>query len=150
MLLSSETLRGQTRRERDTRRVFLWRTLSWNSLKLPIFVMFNKDWPFTVYALYQVRTISWYNRWSGAVPHVSNRTKRSNLQRRDKTYSVLGCVGVWVCGERISLRCRQVTSAVPKTMKNLCPTVLQLKRVISTWWDENMTLIVFSTRYKIH
>ena len=31
-----------------------------------------------------------------------------------KTYSVLGCVG-----ERISLRCRQVTSKVPKTVKNL-------------------------------
>ena len=73
--------------------------------------------------LYQVRTIFWHNRWSGAVPHVSNRMKRSNLQKGNKTlllfwgvktYSVLGCAG-----ERISLRCRQVTSKVPKIVKNL-------------------------------
>ena len=43
-------------------------------------------------------------------------------KKRDKTCSVWGCVGVWVCGcvgERISLRCRQVESKVPKTVKNL-------------------------------
>ena len=45
-----------------------------------------------------MRTIFWHNRWSGAVPHVSNRMKRSNLQKRGKTYSVLGCVVVWVWG----------------------------------------------------
>ena len=48
--------------------------------------------------LNQVRTMFWHNRWSRAVPHVSNRMKRPNLQKRDKTYSVLGCVGVWVFG----------------------------------------------------
>ena len=31
-----------------------------------------------------MRTIFWHNRWSGAVPHVSQRMKRSNLQNRDK------------------------------------------------------------------
>ena len=61
---------------------------------------------------YQVRTIFWHNRWSRAVPHVSNRMKRLKLQKRDKTCSVLGCAG-----ERISLRCRQVTSKVPKAVK---------------------------------
>ena len=91
-------------------------------------------------------TIFWHNRWSGAVPHVSNRMKRSNLQKRDKTCSVLECAG-----GRISLRCRQVTSKVPKNReKSLCPTVLQLRWVISTWWDENMTLFVFSACYEIH
>ena len=33
--------------------------------------------------------------------------------------------------------------------KSLCPTVLQLGWVISTWWDENMTLFVFSACYEI-
>ena len=33
--------------------------------------------------------------------------------------------------------------------KSLCPTVLQLKWVISTWWDENMTLFVFSACHEI-
>ena len=52
-----------------------------------------------------------HNRRSGAVPHVSNRMKRSNLQKRDKTYFVLGCAGCAGCaGERISLLCRQVAS----------------------------------------
>ena len=32
---------------------------------------------------YQVRTTFWHNRWSGALLHVSNRMKRSNLQKRD-------------------------------------------------------------------
>ena len=63
-----------------------------------------------------MRTIFWHNRWRGAVPHVSNWMKRSNLQKRDKTYSVLGCAG-----GTPSLRCRQVTSKVPKTVKNLPP-----------------------------
>ena len=83
-----------------------------------------------------MRTIFWHNRWSGAVPHASNRMKRSNLQKRDKTHSVLG----WA-GERISSRCRQVTSKVPKTVKNLF--ILQFcswNGIISRWWNENMTL----------
>ena len=63
---------------------------------------------------YQMQTIFWHNLRSGAVSHVSNRMKRSNLQKTDKTHSVLG----WA-GERISSRCRQVTSKVPKTVKNL-------------------------------
>ena len=41
---------------------------------------------------YQVRTIFWHNHWSGALPHVSNRMKRSNLQKTDKTRS---CFGMW-------------------------------------------------------
>ena len=40
--------------------------------------------------------------------------KRSNLRKRDKTYSVLE----WA-GERISSRCHQVTRKVPKTGKIL-------------------------------
>ena len=44
---------------------------------------------------YQVRTIFWHNRWSGAVLHGSNWIKRSNLQKRDKKFPVLRCVGVW-------------------------------------------------------
>ena len=71
-----------------------------------------------MHVIYQVRTIFWHNRWSGAVPHVSNRMKHSNLQKSGKTHSVLGCAGC--VGERISVRCHQVTSKVPKTVKNLC------------------------------
>ena len=37
-----------------------------------------------------------------------------------------------------------------KPRKSLCPTVLKLRCVISTWWDENMTLFVFSACYEIH
>ena len=47
---------------------------------------------------YQVRTIFWHNRWSGAVPHLSNRMKRSNFQKRDKTHFALGVCGV--CGRK--------------------------------------------------
>ena len=65
-----------------------------------------------VIVLHQVRAVFWHNPWSGAVPHVSTRMKRSNLQKRDKTYSRLGCAG-----ERIYLRCRQVIRKVPKPWK---------------------------------
>ena len=41
--------------------------------------------------VHQVRTIFWHYRQSGAVSHGSNSVKRSNWQKRDKTYSVLGC-----------------------------------------------------------
>ena len=64
--------------------------------------------------MYQVRSIFWHNRWNGAVLHLSNRMKRLNLQKRQNIF----CFGGGR-GERISLRCRQVTSKVPKTMKNL-------------------------------
>ena len=70
----------------------------------------------SIHSHYQVRTIFWHNGWSGAVPHVSNRMKRSNWQKRDKNTLFWG---VWVCGERIFLRCRQVESKVPKIVKNL-------------------------------
>ena len=88
---------------------------------------------------YQVRTIFWHNRRSVAVPHVSNRMKPSNLQKRDKPYSVLGCVGV-----------REKPWSPKIREKSPCPTVLQLEWVISTRWDENMTLFVFSACYEIH
>ena len=98
--------------------------------------------------VYQVRTMFWYNRWSGAVPHVSNRMKRSNFSKKRKNilcFGVCGCVE-----ERIFLLC-QVTHKAPKTVKNLfCPTVSQLRWIISTWRDENMTLFVFSACYEIH
>ena len=58
------------------------------------------------------------------------------------------CFGA--CEERISLRCRQVTSKVSKSWKSHRPTVLQLRWVISTWWDENVTLFVFPACYEIH
>ena len=71
---------------------------------------------------YQVRTIFWHNRWSGAVPHVSNRMKRSNLQKRDKKYSVLECAG---CGGKEFLYVVAKLQASLKNLeKSLCPTVL--------------------------
>ena len=98
--------------------------------------------------LYQVRAIFRHNRWSGAVPHVSNRMKRANLSKKRQNmlcFGVCGCVG-----ERISVLCRQVTSKVPKAVKNLCPLVLELRWAISTWWEENMTLFVFSACYEVN
>ena len=98
-----------------------------------------------------MRTIFWHNRWSGAVPHVSNRMKRSNLPKRDKTYSVLGCVGVWVCERKDFFALSPSYKESPKNReKSLCPTVLQLRWVISTWWDENVTLFVFSACHEVH
>ena len=34
--------------------------------------------------------------------------------------------------------------------KSLCSKVLELRWIISTWWDENMTLFVFSASYETH
>ena len=63
----------------------------------------------------------WHNRWSGAVLHVANRMKRSNLQKRDKTYPVLGCVG-----ERISFTLSPSYAPSLKNLgKSLYPTVLE-------------------------
>ena len=45
------------------------------------------------YEYYQVGTIFWRNRCSGAVSHVVNRMKHSKFQKRDKTYSVSGVCG---------------------------------------------------------
>ena len=95
-----------------------------------------------------MRTIFWHNRWSGAVLHVSNRMKRSNLQKRDKTYSVLGCFGV--CGRKNFFTLSPSYAPSPKNReKSLYPTVLELGWVILRWWDEKMTLFVFSACYKV-
>ena len=45
-----------------------------------------------------MRTIFWHNRWSGAVPHVSNRMKRPNFQNRDRIHSVSGCKNIHCFG----------------------------------------------------
>ena len=68
-----------------------------------------------VATVYQVRTIFWHNRWRGAVPHVSNRMKRSNLPKRDKKYSVRGVWGVREKGFLFVVVMRKV----PKTGKNI-------------------------------
>ena len=77
------------------------------------------------------------------------------LAKKRQTYSVLGCVGVWVCG-CVGVRKKEFFYVVAKLQaksqkpsKSLCPTVLELRWVISTWWDENMTLFVFSACYEI-
>ena len=94
---------------------------------------------------YRVRKIFWHNRWSGAVPHVFNRMERSNLQERHKTLYF----GVWGRENFFTLTPSYAQS--PKNReKSRCSTVLQLRWVISTWWDENKTLFVFSACYEIH
>ena len=40
-----------------------------------------------------MRTIFWHNRWSGTMPHVFNRVKRSNLQK--KRQKILGFGACW-------------------------------------------------------
>ena len=95
-------------------------------------------------SFYQVRTIFWHNRWSGAVPHVSNRMKRSNLQKKGKNILCLGGGG-----RKNFFTLSPSHAQSPKNHeKSLCPTVLQLRWIISTWWDENMTLYFqHDTRY---
>ena len=101
----------------------------------------KKSWKVSLLLQYQVRTIFWHNRRSGAVPHVSNRMKRSNLQKRDKTFSVLGCAGC--VEERISLCCRQVTSKVPKTVKNLfsCSFAVEMGHLDMVRWKYDSVCI---------
>ena len=96
-------------------------------------------------SIYQVQIIFWHNRWSDALPHVSNRMKRSNLQKRQNIFSF------GVCGRRNFFMLSPSYAQSPKNReKSLCPTVLQLRWVISTWRDKNMTLFVFSACKEIH
>ena len=62
---------------------------------------------------YRVRTTFWHNRWSGAVPYISNRMKRSNLQKRDKIL----CFGV--CGRKTFFTLSPSYKQSPKTVKHL-------------------------------
>ena len=56
-----------------------------------------------------------------------------------------------VCGRKNFFMSSPSCKQSPKSgEKSLCPTVLALKWVISTWWDGNMTLLVFSACYEIH
>ena len=59
--------------------------------------------------------------------------------------------GVWVCGRKNFFTLSPSYAQSPKNReKSLCPTVLPLIWVISTWRDENVTLFVFSACYEIH
>ena len=73
--------------------------------------------------------------------------KRSNLQKKEKKHTlVLGCVR-----EKNFFKLSPSYAQSPTNLeKSPCPIVLQLRWVISTWWDENMTLFVFSACYEIH
>ena len=71
-------------------------------------------------------------------------------------FGVCGCVDVWVCRcvgvwrKKFLYVVVKLQAKFQKPWKSPCPTVLQLRWVISTWWDENMTLFVFSACYEIH
>ena len=72
--------------------------------------------------------------------------KRSNLQKRDKPSLCFG-----VCGRKNFFALSPSYKQSPKNReKSPCPTVLQLRWVISTWRDENMTLFVFLACYEVH
>ena len=63
--------------------------------------------------MYQMRSLFWHNRWS-AVQRLTYQTKRNVQTCKKKTKHAL----FWgVRREGISLRCRQVTSKVPKPSK---------------------------------
>ena len=97
--------------------------------------------------LYQVRTIFWHSRWSRAVPHMLNRMKRLSLQKKRQNILLFWGGG----GEKKFFKLSPSYNQSPKNReKSLCPLVLQLRWVISTWWDENVTLFVFSACYEIH
>ena len=82
-----------------------------------------------------------------AVQCLTDQTGRNiRTCKKDKTYSVLGGGG-----RKNFFALSPSYAQSPKDHeKSLCPTVLQLRWVISTWWDENMTLFVFSACYEIH
>ena len=81
-------------------------------------------------------------KWCSASRIKPNETFELAKKRQKK--SLLECAG-----GRTSLGYRRVTSKVLKTVKNLF--VLQFWSWDgSTWWDENMTLFVFSACYQIH
>ena len=65
-------------------------------------------------ATYQVRTIFWHNRWSGAVPQVSNRMKRSHLQKETKHTLFWG---VWECKRKNSLLIAKLQAKSQKPWK---------------------------------
>ena len=59
--------------------------------------------------------------------------------------------GVWGVWEKEFLYVvAKLRAKSQKPWKNLCLAVVQLRWVIWTWWDENMTLFVFSACYEIH
>ena len=74
-------------------------------------------------------------------------------KKETKHYS---CFGVWkhtlfwgVRGKEFLYFVAELRAKSQKPWKISCPTVLQLRWLISTWWDENMTLFVFSACYEI-
>ena len=70
------------------------------------------------------------------------------LELAKKRQNIL-CFGV--CGRMNFFTLSPSYKQSPKNReKSLCSTVLQLRWVISTWWDENVTLCVFSACYEIH
>ena len=96
------------------------------------------------YLVYQVRTISWPNRRSGVV--LMYRTEWHVRTCEKKTEHTL-YRGVREKGFLHVVAKLQAKSQ--KREKSPCLTVLQFRWVISTWWDENMTLFVLSC-YEIH
>ena len=103
-------------------------------------------------------------RWSGAELHVpgadhilAQPLKRCSVSRikpnetfklAKKRQNIL-CFGV--CGRKNFLMLSpSYMQSLKNREKSLCPTVLELRWVISTWWDENMTLFVFSACHEIH
>ena len=79
--------------------------------------------------------------------------------KKETTYFVLGCVGVWVCGcvgvwvcgrKNFFSLSPSYKQSTKNREKSPCLKVLELGWVISTWWDENMILFVFSAFYEIY
>ena len=75
----------------------IWIELFWTKINFWLFMenIFSSNIQTYLFSkfdagMYQVRTIFWHDRWSGAVSHVSNRMTRFNLQKRDKNTLCLG------------------------------------------------------------
>ena len=85
-------------------------------------------------------------RWSA-----SRIKPNETFELAKKTQNILCCGVCGVCGRKNFFTLSPSYKQSPKKrQKSLCSTVLQLRWVISTWWDENMTLCVFSACYEIH
>ena len=115
-------------------------SMSWKTLTLD----FNLDWPRSILTEFITTSIRCGPYVGTTVETVQCLTYQTEWNvgtcKRDKIYSVWR--GGGVCGRKNLFTLSPSYKQSPKNReKSPCPTVLQLRWVISTWWDENMTLL---------
>ena len=125
-------------------------------------------WPAYCGLQWEMPLFSYYNIWSctrcgtyfgttvEAVQCFTYRTEW-NVWTCEKETKYYSCFGVWKHTLFWGVREKDFFTLSPSYKqspknrgKSLGSAVLQLRWLISTWWDENMILIVFSACYEIH